>query len=72
MEYRFVINYEVDRQQESLDVVTDSSNLTQEEAQRRVYEKTKPYAPKEIKNISVRKLEQSDNINTDPETSASE
>lgn len=72
MEYRFVIHYTVDGQQESLDVITDSPNLTQEDAQRRVKEKTKPYAPKEIKNVTVQKLEQSDNINTDPETSASE
>jgi len=72
MEYRFVINYTVDGQQESMDVITESSNLTQEEALRRVKEKTKPYAPKEISDITIRKLEQSDHINTDPETSASE
>jgi hypothetical protein len=37
-----------------------------------VKEATKPYAPKELGDIRVNKLEQSDNINSDPETSASE
>ena len=72
MEYRFVIHYTMDGQPESLNVVTDNPTLSQEEAEKRVKEATKPYAPKELGDIRVNKLEQSDKINSDPETSASE
>lgn len=72
MEYRFVIHYTMDGQPESLNVVTDTPKLSQDEAERRVKEATMPYAPKVLGDITVTKLEQSDNINSDPETSASE
>lgn len=72
MEYRYVIHYVVDGQPETLNLVTESPELSPAEAQRRVEEKTRPYAPKTIGKIIIAKQEQSDNINTDPETSASE
>ena len=72
MEHRFIINYTMDDQTESLEVITDSENLSAEEARKRVEVETKPYGEKIISNISVAKVDTSENIDTDPETSASE
>ncbi|RYE30755.1 MAG: hypothetical protein EOP48_31805 [Sphingobacteriales bacterium] len=72
MEHRFVINYTLDDQPEALEVITTSASITPEEARRRIEEATKPYGKTDISNIKVVKTEVSENIDTDPETSASE
>jgi hypothetical protein len=72
MEHRYVINYTLDGQQESLEVITDSEALTLEEAQNRVKEAAKPYGKKKVENINIVTVQSADVIDTDPQTSASE
>jgi len=73
MEHRYVVDYTLDGQKESLEVITDSEALTNEEAQNRVKEAAKPYGKtnkvSDIKIVSVRSAEV---IDTDPQSSASE
>lgn len=71
MEYRFVINYTANDKQESLEVITDTPNLTLDEAKKRVEAAIKPY-DETASNITVKKVDVADRIDTDPETSASE
>lgn len=72
MEHRYVINYTLDGQQESLEVITDSEALTLEEAQKRVKAAAKPYGKKKVENINIVTVQSADVIDTDPQTSASE
>lgn len=72
MEHRYVIDYTLDGQQESLEVITDSERLTPEEAQKRVKAAAKPYGKTNIENIKILKVRTADVIDTDPQTSASE
>jgi hypothetical protein len=72
VEHRYVIDYTLDGQQESLEVITDSEALTTEEAQKRVREAAKPYGKTNIENIQIVTVHSADIIDTDPETSASE
>jgi len=72
MEHRYVIDYTLDGQQESLEVITDSEALTPEEAQKRVRAAAKPYGKTNIENIKIVTVHSADVIDTDPETSASE
>ena len=72
MEYRFVIHYTGDDQKESLELITESPQITQEQARKAVEKKVAPYGIKNIANIFIVKTDVSENINTDPETSASE
>ena len=72
MEHRYVIDYTLDGQQESLEVITDSEMLTSEEAQKRVKEAAKPYGKSNVENIKIVTVHSAEVINTDPQTSASE
>jgi len=73
VEHRYVIDYTLDGQQESLEVITDSETLTQEEAQKRVQAAAKPYGKtNSVENIRIVTVHSADVIDTDPETSASE
>jgi len=72
MEHRFIINYTLDEQEESLEVITESETLSLEEARARVKTAVKPYGKTHIENIKVVKESTAENIDTDPETSASE
>jgi len=72
MEYRFVVNYTQGEQQESLEVITESPHLTLEEAEKRVEAATKPYGKTDVSNITITRSDVAENIDTDPETSASE
>jgi hypothetical protein len=72
MEHRYVVDYTLDGQQESLEVITDSEALTPEEAQKRVRAAAKPYGKTNIENIKIVTVHSADVINTDPQTSASE
>ena len=72
MEHRYVIDYTLDGQKESLEVITDSEALTPEEAQKRVRAAAKPYGKTDIDNIKVVSVRSAKVIDTDPETSASE
>ncbi len=72
MEHRYVIDYTLDGQQESLEVITDSEALTPEEAQKRVKEAAKPYGKTNVENIKIVTVHSAKVIDTDPETSASE
>ncbi|GGY83135.1 hypothetical protein GCM10011613_30000 [Cellvibrio zantedeschiae] len=73
MEHRYVIDYTLDGQKESLEVITDSEVLTQEEAQKRVKAAAKPYGKtNEVSDIKIVTVHSADVIDTDPATSASE
>jgi hypothetical protein len=72
MEHRYVVEYTLDGQQESLEVITDSETLTQEEAQKRVYAAAKPYGKTNVENIKIVTVHMAKVIDTDPATSASE
>ena len=72
MEHRYIINYTQNDQPESLEVITESAILTPDEAQKHVDLATKPYGKTQVGNIEIIKTDVSDNIDTDPETSASE
>lgn len=72
MEHRYVVDYTLDGQPESLEVITDSEALTPEEAQKRVRAAAKPYGKTNIENIKIVTVHSADVINTDPQTSASE
>lgn len=73
MEHRYVVDYTLDGQRESLEVITDSETLTQEEAQKRVREAAKPYGKtNEVHDIQIVAVHTAKVIDTDPETSASE
>lgn len=72
MEHRFIINYTMDDQTESMEVITESTTLTADEARKRVETATKPYGQKTITDVTIAKVDTSENIDTDPETSASE
>ncbi len=72
MEHRYVIDYTLDGQQESLEVITDSEALTPEEAKKRVKAAAKPYGKTTIENIKIVTVQSAEVIDTDPETSASE
>ena len=72
MEHRYVIDYTLDGQQESLEVIIDSEMLTPEEAQKRVKEAAKPYGKSNVENIKIVTVHSAEVINTDPQTSASE
>jgi hypothetical protein len=72
VEHRYIIDYTLDGQQESLEVITDSETLTQEDAQKRVTAAAKPYGKTNITNIKIVEAHSAEVINTDPQTSASE
>lgn len=72
MEHRYVIDYTLDGQKESLEVITDSEALTPEEAQKRVKAAAKPYGKTNISDIKIVTVHSADVIDTDPSTSASE
>jgi len=72
VEHRYVIDYTLDGQQESLEVITDSETLTPEDAQKRVKAAAKPYGKTNITNIKIVEAHSAEVINTDPQTSASE
>lgn len=72
MEHRYVIDYTLDGQQESLEVITDSETLTPEDAQKRVKAAAKPYGKTNITNIKIVEAHSAEVINTDPQTSATE
>jgi len=72
VEHRYVIDYTLDGQQESLEVIIDSEMLTPEEAQKRVKEAAKPYGKSNVENIKIVTVHSAEVINTDPQTSASE
>lgn len=72
MEHRYVIDYTLDGQQESLEVITDAEALTLEEAKKRVREAAKPYGKTNVENIKIVEAHSAEVINTDPQTSASE
>lgn len=72
MEYRFLINYTSNGQPESLEVITESSQLSVGDAQKRVEAANKPYGKTDIGSIQVKRIEAAENIDTDPATSASE
>lgn len=72
MEHRYLIDYTLDGQQESLEVITESSILTEEEARKRVESAVKPYGKTNVTDIRVVKEKVDHVIDTDPETSASE
>jgi len=72
MEHRYVVDYTLDGQQESLEVITESEALTQEEARKRVEAAAKPYGKTNIENIKIVEAHSADVINTDPQGSASE
>lgn len=72
MEHRYVINYTLDGQEESLEVITGPEVLTPDEARKRVEAAAKPYGKTNIENIRIVEAHSADVINTDPETSASE
>jgi hypothetical protein len=72
MEHRFIINYQLDGQPESLEVITESEDLTPDEARKSVETATKPYGKTNVENIEVVKVKVAEVIDTDPATSASE
>ena len=72
MEHRYLVEYTLDGQKESLEVITDSETLTQEEAQKRVFAAAKPYGKTNIENVEIVTVHSAKVIDTDPETSASE
>jgi hypothetical protein len=72
VEHRYVVDYTLDGQRESLEIITDSEILTQEEARKRVYAAAKPYGKTNIENIQIVTVHSAKVIDTDPETSASE
>ena len=72
MEHRYIVEYTLDGQQESLEIITDSETLTREEAQKRVFAAAKPYGKTDIENIQIVSVHSAKVIDTDPETSASE
>ncbi len=72
MEHRYVVEYTLDGQKESLEVITDSETLTQEEAQKRVCAAAKPYGKTNVENVEIVTVHSAKVIDTDPETSASE
>lgn len=72
MEHRYLVDYTVDGQKESLEIITDSETLTHEEAHKRVYAAAKPYGKTNIENIQILRVHSARVIDTDPETSASE
>jgi hypothetical protein len=72
MQYRYVVDYTLDGQQESIEVITDSEALTHEEAERRVKAAAKPYGKTTIEHIKIVTVRSADVIDTDPETSTSE
>jgi len=72
MEHRYVVDYTLDGQKESLEVITDSEALTNEEAVKRVKAAAKPYGKTDVTNIKIVTVRSANVIDTDPETSASE
>lgn len=72
MEYRYVIDYTLDGQKESLEVITDYEALTPEESQKRVKAAAKPYGKSNVANIRIVSVHSADVIDTDPAGSASE
>lgn len=72
MEHRYLVEYTLDGQKESLEVITDSDTLTQEEAQKRVCAAAKPYGKTNVENIKIVTVHTAKVIDTDPATSASE
>lgn len=72
MEYRFIIHYTADKQKESVEFISESPQLTQEEARKIVEKKLEPYRTKSISNIFIVQTNEAEKIDTDPETSASE
>ncbi len=72
MEHRYVIDYTLNGQKESLEVITDSEALTPEDAHKRVIAAAKPYGTMDVADIKIVSVHSADVIDTDPETSASE
>lgn len=72
MEHLYLIEYTLDGLQETLDVLTESETLTQEEAHKHVEAAVKPYGKTNARNIKIIKIRSAEVIDTDPQTSASE
>lgn len=72
MEHLFLIQYTLNGQPESIDFLSQSATVSEEEVLKRVDAAIKPYGKVKAENIRVIKVHSAEVIDTDPQISASE
>jgi hypothetical protein len=71
VEHLYLIQYTLNGQQESLDFLSQSETVSEEEVLKKVEAAIKPYGKTKAENIRIIKVHSADVIDTDPQTSAS-